>query len=160
MKIEALTDEDIRWMVDEDYVRAHRERGLSPDHPELHGSAQNPDVYIQGREASNHFYETCPDTVQRTMDRLERLTGRQYHLFDFHGARDATRVVVVMGSGAETVRETVDHLLARDERVGVLTVHLYRPFSVAHFVRTLPHTVEAIAVLDRTKEPGSIGEPL
>src|SRR5687767_12678082 len=117
MKIEALTDEDIRWMVDEDYVRAHRSRGLSPDHPELHGSAQNPDVYFQGREAVNRFYEACPDVVQRTMDRFERLTGRQYRLFDYHGSPDATRVVVIMGSGAETVKQTVDQLRARGEEV-------------------------------------------
>src|SRR5688500_5853958 len=126
MKIEALSDEDIRWMVDEDYVRAHRARGLSPDRPELHGSAQNPDVYFQGREAVNRFYENCPDVIQRTMDRFERLTGRQYRLFDYHGSPDATHVIVIMGSGAETVRETVRALLRRDEKVGVVTVHLYR----------------------------------
>ena len=160
MKIEALTDEDVRWMIDEDYVRAHRMRGLSPDRPELHGSAQNPDVYFQGREAVNRYYEACPDAVQRTMDRFERLTGRQYRLFDYHGSPDATRVVVVMGSGSETVKQTVDQLRRRGEEVGVLTVHLYRPFSAAHFIRALPQTVEAIAVLDRTKEPGSAGEPL
>ncbi|HEU5318011.1 MAG TPA: pyruvate:ferredoxin (flavodoxin) oxidoreductase [Chloroflexota bacterium] len=160
MKIEALSDDQIRAMIDESLVRAHRERGLSPDRPELHGAAQNPDVYFQGREAVNHFYDACPDRVQQAMDRFARLTGRSYRLFEYYGDPDATRVVVVMGSAAETVRETVDDLRLHGERVGVLTVHLYRPFSAAHFVRALPATVEAIAVLDRTKEPGSTGEPL
>jgi pyruvate-ferredoxin/flavodoxin oxidoreductase len=160
MKIEALLDEDIRELIDDALVDAHRDRGLSPDHPQLHGSAQNPDVYFQGREAVNPYYDRCPDTVQRTMDRFARMTGRQYRLFDYHGAPDATRVIVIMGSGAETVRETVDDLRRRGERVGVLTVRLYRPFSAAHFVRALPRTVDSIAVLDRTKEPGATGEPL
>jgi len=160
MKIESLTDDDVRAMIDDELVREHRGRGLSPDRPELHGSAQNSDVYFQGREAVNRFYDACPDIVQRTMDRFARLTGRQYRLFEYYGARDATRVIVVMGSGADAVRDAVDRLSEHGEQVGVLTVHLYRPFSVAHFVRALPRTVEAIAVLDRTKEPGATGEPL
>jgi pyruvate-ferredoxin/flavodoxin oxidoreductase len=160
MKIERVSEQIIREMIDDRLVRAHRARGLSPDHPELHGSAQNPDTYFQGREAVNPFYDTCPDIVQHAMDRFAALTGRQYHLFEYYGAPDAERVVVIMGSGAETVQETVDDLRLRGQRVGVVKVHLFRPFSAAHFVRALPRTVDAIAVLDRTKEPGSAGEPL
>ncbi len=162
MKIEGLTDDDVRAMIDEGLVRAHRARGLSPDHPVLRGSAQNPDVYFQSREAANPYYLACPSIVQRVMDRFAGLTGRQYRLFEYVGAPDAERVIVMMGSGAETAQETVEHLLARvgDQRVGLLKVRLYRPFSSEHFVRSLPASVRAIAVLDRTKEPGSTGEPL
>ncbi|MCL4544351.1 MAG: pyruvate:ferredoxin (flavodoxin) oxidoreductase [Chloroflexi bacterium] len=162
MKIEALTDDDVRAMIDEELVRAHRARGLSPDHPVLRGSAQNPDVYFQSREAANPYYAACPGIVQQVMNRFGQLTGRQYHLFEYAGAPDAERVIVVMGSGAETTQETVEYLLARDPglRVGLLKVRLYRPFSPEHFIRALPASVRAIAVLDRTKEPGSAGEPL
>lgn len=162
MKIEILSDDDLRAMVDESLVIAHRSRALSPDHPVLRGSSQNPDAYFQNREAANLSYLACPEIVQRTMDRFAQLTGRQYHLFDYVGAPDAERVIVMMGSGAETAHETVEYLLTHDPsaRVGLLKVRLYRPFSSEQFVRALPPTVRAIAVLDRTKEPGSAGEPL
>jgi pyruvate-ferredoxin/flavodoxin oxidoreductase len=161
MKIEELTDDDLRAMIDDDLVRAHRARGLSPEHPVMSGSAQNPDVFYQAREAANPFYLACPGIVQRAMDRFAGLTGRQYHLFDYAGAPDAERVIVMMGSGAETAQETVEYLRAHgDERVGLLKVRLYRPFAAAQFLATLPPTTRAIAVLDRTKEPGSVGEPL
>ncbi len=141
-------------------MRAHRARGLSPDRPFIRGTAQNPDVYFQARESVNPFYLACPAIVQHTMDRFAALTGRQYHLFDYAGAPDAERVIVVMGSGAETTEETANFLAACGEKVGVIKVHLFRPFSVEHFLQALPPTVRAIAVLDRTKEPGSAGEPL
>ena len=159
-KIRALSDEDIRAMIDERRITAHRSRALSPDHPVLRGSAQNPDVFFQSREASNPFYLNLPGVVEAAMDRFHAVAGRRYHLFDYEGAPDAERVIVVMGSAAETVAETVAALNARGERVGVLKVRLFRPFSPAHFVRALPPTVKHIAVLDRTKEPGAIGEPL
>ncbi len=162
MKVEQLTEDDIRAMIDDDLVRAHRARGLSPDHPVMRGTAQNPDMYFQARETVNGFYLAVPDMVQQAMDKFAALVGRQYHLFDYVGAPDAERVIVVMGSGAEVTQETVEYLNARGdaERTGVLKVHLYRPFSVEHFVKALPATVKTIAVLDRTKEPGSAGEPL
>ena len=161
MKIKELAEETIRAMIDDDLVKAHRARRLSPDSPVIRGTAQNPDVFFQAREAVNPFYLKCPDIVQGAMDRFAGLTGRSYHLFDYAGAEDAERVIVLMGSGAETAEETVRCLAERDgERVGVLKVRLFRPFSVKHFVEALPPTVKIIAVLDRTKEPGSIGEPL
>ena len=159
-KIVGLSDDDIAAMIPDADVSAHRARALSPDHPVLRGSAQNPDVFFQGREASNPYYLNCPALVQAAMDRFGQLTGRQYHLFDYEGDPQAERVIVMMGSGAETVAETVDHLNARGERVGVLKVRLFRPFSGSHFVRALPATVKHIAVLDRAKEPGAAGEPL
>jgi pyruvate-ferredoxin/flavodoxin oxidoreductase len=160
MKVEELSTEDIRAMIDDKWVRAHRDRGFSPDRPVIRGTAQNPDVYFQGREASNSFYLNLPGIVQDTMDKFAKLVGRQYRLFDYAGAPDAERVMVLMGSGAETAQETVDYLAASGEKVGVLKVRLYRPFSISHFVDALPPSVKAIAVLDRTKEPGGIGEPL
>jgi len=159
-KIELLTMDDMRAMIDEELVAAHRGRGLSPERPCIRGTSQNPDVYFQGRETVNPYYLACPDIVQKAMDKFAKLVGRQYHLFDYAGAPDAERVVVLMGSGAEAAHETVDHLLAAGEKVGVLKVRLYRPFSVAHFVEALPQTAKAIAVLDRTKEPGAAGGPL
>ncbi len=159
-KIEQLTDDDLRAMIDEELVRAHRERGLSPDHPSIRGTAQNPDVYFQARETVNPYYDACPGIVQEAMDQFAALTGRRYHLFDYAGAPDAERVIVVMGSGAETARMTADVLAARGEKVGVLTARLYRPFAVAQFINALPPTTRSIAALDRTKEPGSVGEPL
>ena len=159
-KIEQLTREDIRAMIDDSLVRAHRQRGLSPDHPFIRGTADNPDVYFQARESVNPYYASCPAIVQKVMDQFAAQVGRQYRLFDYVGAPDAERVIVVMGSGAETVQSTVEYLGARGEKVGVLKVHLFRPFSVEHFLQALPPTVKSIAVLDRTKEPGSIGEPL
>ena len=161
MKVEQLTHDDVRAMIDDDLVRAHRARGLSPDHPVMRGTAQNPDTYFQARETVNPYYLATPDIVQKTMDRFAQIVGRQYHLFDYVGAPDAERVLVLMGSGAEVAQETVDFLNEENgEKVGVLKVRLYRPFSIEHFVKALPATTKTIAVLDRTKEPGSPGEPL
>ncbi|NMC11981.1 MAG: pyruvate:ferredoxin (flavodoxin) oxidoreductase [Chloroflexi bacterium] len=159
-KIEQLTDEQLRAMIDDNLVHAHRARGLSPDHPVLRGSAQNPDVFFQARETVNPFYAACPDIVQKTMDKFASIVGRSYHLFDYVGSPDADRVIIIMGSGAETAGETAAYLSERGEKVGVIKVRLYRPFSVKHFLKTLPPTVKSIAVLDRTKEPGAAGEPL
>jgi pyruvate-ferredoxin/flavodoxin oxidoreductase len=159
-KIEPLADEDLRTIVPDDLVRAHRARALSPEHPVIRGTAQNPDVYFQARETVNPYYRACPAIVESAMARLAARVGRRYRLFDYAGAPDATRVIVIMGSGGETVEETVRHEVARGERVGVLRVRLYRPFSVEHFLAALPATVRTLAVLDRTKEPGSVGEPL
>ncbi len=160
MKIEKLSEDDIRAMIDEELVRAHRLRALSPDRPFIRGTAQNPDVFFQGREAANPYYLATPEIVQKTMDKFAGLVGRQYHLFDYVGAPDAERVIVMMGSGCETAEETVDYLVKQGEKVGLLKVRLYRPFSVRHFLAVLPKTVKAIAALDRTKEPGAVGEPL
>ncbi len=159
-KIEQLTVEDMQAMIDAAGIHAHRERALSPDHPVIRGTAQNPDVFFQARESVNPYYQVCPDIVQKTMDKFASVVGRQYHLFDYVGALDAERVIILMGSGAETAGETAKYLAERGEKVGVLKVHLYRPFSVKHFLEALPPTVKSIAVLDRTKEPGSAGEPL
>lgn len=159
-KIEQLDDEDIRAMIDDELVRAHRARALNPEKPVMRGTAQNPDVYFQARESANPFYLATPGIVQKQMDKFARLVGRHYHLFDYFGAPDAERVIVIMGSGAEAAHETVDWLNARGEKVGLIKVRLFRPFSVEHFVKALPETVKAIAVLDRTKEPGAAGEPL
>jgi pyruvate-ferredoxin/flavodoxin oxidoreductase len=160
MKVEQLMPEDIRALINDDLVLAHRARALSPDHPVIRGTTQNPDVYFQGRETVNSYYLACPTIVQNMMDRIASLTGRSYHLFDYFGAPDAERVVVLMGSGAETVQETVSAMTAHGEKVGVVKVRLFRPFSIEHFMAALPKTVRAIGVLDRTKEPGSLGEPL
>jgi len=160
MKIEQLTEDDIRAMVDDDLVMAHRQRGLSPDRPVLRGSAQNPDVFFQARETINPYYLAGPDHVQAAMDQFAKIVGRQYHLFDYYGAPDAERVIILTGSGAEAAQETVEYLNNQKEKVGVLKVHLYRPFSVAHFVQSLPKTMTKVAVLDRTKEAGAAGEPL
>ena len=159
-KIELLTPEDLRAMIDEEWIRAHRARALSPDRPFIRGTAHNPDTYFQAREAVNSYYRACPTIVQNAMDRLARRVGRAYHLFDYVGDPEAERVIVIMGSGAEVVHETIEALNAWGERVGLVKVRLYRPFSTEHFVQALPPTVKAIAVLDRTKEPGSVGEPL
>jgi pyruvate-ferredoxin/flavodoxin oxidoreductase len=160
MKIEQLTDSDMRAMIDDNLVIAHRNRGLSPDHPVLRGSAQNPDVFFQARETVNPFYIKCPDIVQEVMDKFAGIVGREYKLFQYEGAPDADRIIIIMGSGSETVHDTVDYLTKKGERVGVLKVRLYRPFSIKHFVKALPPSVKRIAVLDRTKEPGATGEPL
>jgi pyruvate-ferredoxin/flavodoxin oxidoreductase len=159
-KIAALDDDDLRFMVDEALIRAHRARALTPDHPVLRGTAQNPDVFFQAREACNSYYDACPAIVQATMDRFATRTGRHYRLFDYIGHPQPERVIVVMGSAAETARETVEWMVERGERVGVLVVRLFRPFSVPDFAAALPTTTQAVAVLDRTKEPGSVGEPL
>lgn len=160
-KIEQLTPQDLKMMIDDNFVIEHRKRALSPDNPFIRGTAQNPDVFFQGRETINKFYEAAPDIVQSAMDKLFEITGRQYHLFDYVGAPDAKRIVILMGSGAETADETVNYMTERmEEKVGIIKVRLYRPFSKKHLLQALPKTVEKIAVLDRTKEPGSIGEPL
>jgi len=159
-KIEMLTDDEMRGMIDDQYVREHRNRGLSPDHPSIRGTAQNPDVFFQARETVNPFYVNCPEIVQKAMSRFAELTGRVYHLYDYVGAPDAERVVVLMASGADTAEETVRYLMDKGEKVGVVIVRLFRPFSVEHFLRDLPASVKKIAVLDRTKEPGGAGEPL
>jgi len=154
------SDEEISAVVSESGIREHRLRALTPDHPKLRGTAQNPDVFFQAREAGNPFYQVVPQKVQEVMDRLAVACGREYKLFEYHGAPDARNVIVIMGSGAEVAHETVDALNAAGERVGVLKVRLFRPFSARHFVEALPPTVRSIAVLDRTKEPGAMGEPL
>jgi pyruvate-ferredoxin/flavodoxin oxidoreductase len=159
-KIEELGVEDLQAMIDDDLVMAHRGRSLSPDHPVVRGTAQNPDVYFQAREASNPYYNACPEIVQKTMDKFASLVGREYHLFDYVGDPQATSVIVLMGSGADAADEAVEALNASGQKVGLLKVRLFRPFSIKHFVDALPETVETISVLDRTKEPGSTGEPL
>ena len=159
-KIELLSEDVLRAMIDERYVFEHRARALSPDHPVLRGTAQNPDVFFQARETVNPFYAACPEIVQRAMNRFAELTGRQYGLFEYHGSPNAERVIVIMGSGCETACETVDFLNGLGQRVGVLKVRLYRPFDSQRVGEALPQTTKAIAVLDRTKEPGSGGEPL
>jgi pyruvate-ferredoxin/flavodoxin oxidoreductase len=159
-KIEMLTEDDMRALINMDRVLEHRQRALSPDHPVMRGTAQNPDVFFQIRETINPYYEACPETTQRTMDKFAQVVGRSYHLFDYVGAPDAERVLVMMGSGAEAAHETVEYLNVRGEKIGLVKVRLYRPFSVQRFVEALPATVRKIAVLDRTKEAGSAGEPL
>ncbi len=159
-KIEMLNEDDMRALLNMDRIIEHRRRALSPDHPVLRGTAQNPDVFFQIRETANSYYDVCPDKVQATMNRFDEVVGRSYHLFDYVGAPDAERVIVMMGSGAEAAHETVEYLNARGEKVGLLKVRLYRPFCVKSFLESLPRTVRQIAVLDRTKESGAIGEPL
>ncbi|MCU0842577.1 MAG: pyruvate:ferredoxin (flavodoxin) oxidoreductase, partial [Thiobacillaceae bacterium] len=159
-KIATLDEAVARSMIDPAWVAAHRARALSPEHPVLRGSSQNPDVFFQSREAANPWYDAFPAIVQGTMDRFARLTGRTYRPFDYAGAPDAERVVVLMGSGAETARETVEHLAARGDRVGLVQVRLYRPFAAQALLAALPPSARAVAVLDRCKEPGADGEPL
>ncbi|HOZ20147.1 MAG TPA: pyruvate:ferredoxin (flavodoxin) oxidoreductase [bacterium] len=159
-KIEALDEADMRALIDDDLVMAHRLRGLSPERPVLRGTAQNPDLFFQGREACNPFYDAVPAIVEEAMERFAKVVGRQYHLFDYTGAPDAERVVIVMGSAAETAEETVEYLNKQGEKVGLIKVHLFRPFSSEHLFKALPKSVKQIAVLDRTKEPGAGGEPL
>jgi len=159
-KIEQLSDDDLRAMIDDELVRAHRARALSPEHPVLRGSAQNPDVFFQMRETVNPYYAAVPGIVQKAMDKFAKLTGRSYHLFDYIGAPDAERAVIIMASGGETAEATVRYLVERGEKVGVMRVRLYRPFDEKAFLKALPKSVKSIAVLDRTKEPGAGGEPL
>ena len=159
-KIEIIPDEVMRAMIDDEWVFAHRQRALTPDNPVIRGTAQNPDVYFQARESVNPFYDKLPDILQGQMDKFAQLTGRQYKVFDYVGAPDAERVIIIMGSGAEAVHETVDYLNEKDEKVGVLKVRLYRPFDMNRLLSALPDTVQSIAVLDRTKEPGALAEPL
>jgi pyruvate-ferredoxin/flavodoxin oxidoreductase len=159
-KMEELTDDDLRQMITEDLVAAHRARALSPDRPVLRGSAQNPDAFFQAREAINSYYAEAAEHVQASMDLFAKITGRSYKLFEYHGHPQAERVVVAMGSGCETAQEAVDVLVARGEKVGLVKVRLYRPFDLGAFMTSLPRSVHHIAVLDRTKEPGALGEPL
>jgi pyruvate-ferredoxin/flavodoxin oxidoreductase len=159
-KLALIPDEHLRAMIDETKVRAHRARGLNPDNPFIRGTAQNPDIYFQGRESANPFYAQLPGIVQGVMDRFGELTGRRYQLFDYYGAPDAERVAVIIGSGAYTLRQTVRYLQAQGEKIGVIHVRLCLPFSAEHFLAVLPRTARAIAVLDRTKNPGATGEPL
>ncbi|GMV42630.1 MAG: pyruvate-flavodoxin oxidoreductase [Myxococcales bacterium] len=159
-RIEELTDDDLRAVIGDDAVRAHRERGLSPERPVVRGTAQNPDAFFQAREGCNPWHAAMPGHVQGAFDRLAAVVGRQYKLFEYVGHPEAERVIVMMGSGAETAHETVEALVGRGEKVGLVKVRLYRPFSVEHLVAALPRTTQTIAVLDRTKEPGSVGEPL
>ena len=159
-KVEEVSTDVMRAMIDDDLVQAHRKRGLTPEQPMIRGTAQNPDTYFKSREGVNKYYNAVPDAVQKTMDEYAKLTGRSYHLFDYFGAKDADKVIILMGSGADTVEETVETLNARGGKTGLLKVRLYRPFKAQAFVDALPASVKALAVLDRTKEPGSLGEPL
>jgi pyruvate-ferredoxin/flavodoxin oxidoreductase len=159
-KVELIDRSVVREMIDDDLVAAHRQRALSPDRPVIRGTSQNPDVFFQSRETVNSFYAAMPDVVQRAMDKFAKLTGRQYHLYEYFGSAEAERVVILMGSGADAAEETVETLLARDEKVGVLKVRLYRPFDAQRLLDAIPATVTKIAVLDRTKEAGADGEPL
>ncbi|TKB58731.1 pyruvate:ferredoxin (flavodoxin) oxidoreductase [Ferrimonas aestuarii] len=159
-KISLIPDADIRTMISDELVRAHRQRGLSPDSPFIRGTAQNPDVYFQGRETVNPFYAKTPEIVESCMDKLAELTGRRYKLMEFFGAPDAEHVVIAMGSGVETIKETVDYLVSKGNKVGVLQVRLYRPLSASHLLEALPLTTQKITVLDRTKEPGANADPL
>jgi pyruvate-ferredoxin/flavodoxin oxidoreductase len=159
-KIELLENEDLLAMIEPEHLAAHRARGLTPDAPVIRGTAENPDTFFQASEATNKFYTECPSIIERTMARFAERTGRRYHLYDYHGHPEAERVLVIAGSGAEVAHEAVDWLVARGEKVGVLKVRLFRPFALDAFVQALPRTTQAIAVLDRCKEPGSVGEPL
>lgn len=159
-KIEVIDYEQLAGLLDYDALRSFRKNALNPEHPVLRGTAQNPDIFFQAREASNGFYNAVPEIVEGYMTEISGLTGRKYGLFNYYGAPDADRVVIAMGSVCDTIEETIDYLTAKGERVGVLKVHLYRPFSIKHFLQEMPSTVKKIAVLDRTKEPGALGEPL
>ncbi|BAZ81284.1 pyruvate:ferredoxin (flavodoxin) oxidoreductase [Sphaerospermopsis kisseleviana CS-549] len=159
-KVETLTTEDLQKIIPIELVIAHRSRALTPDNPVLRGTAQNPDVYFQARETVNPFYLACPDITQKVMDQFAEITGREYKLFEYHGDPQAERIIILMGSGCETVHETVDYLNKQGEKVGVIKVRLYRPFDTQRFIDALPKTTQSIAVLDRTKEPGATGEPL
>ncbi|WP_312197448.1 pyruvate:ferredoxin (flavodoxin) oxidoreductase [Anaerospora hongkongensis] len=159
-KIEVLEYEELSGLLDKEAVKRFRQGSLSPDHPSLRGTVQNSDIHFQQREVSNRYYQALPDIVEGYMEEITRLTGREYHLFNYHGAPDAERMIVAMGSMCETIEEVVDYLNAKGEKVGLLTVHLYRPFSIEHFFRYIPQTVTKIAVLDRTKEMGALSEPL
>ncbi|MEX5284344.1 pyruvate:ferredoxin (flavodoxin) oxidoreductase [Selenomonas sputigena] len=159
-KIEVIDFDDLAKLLDWDAVKEFRARALNPNHPVIRGTAQNPDIYFQSQEAANKYYEALPELVEEAMADLAKITGREHHLFDYHGAKDAERIIIAMGSICQTAGEAVDYLNSKGEKVGLLSVHLYRPFSLEHFFKVLPKTVKKIAVLDRTKEPGAIGEPL
>ena len=159
-KIDAIPYETLAEMVDYEDIADFRRRAMNPEHPDQRGTAQNPDIYFQNREACNKYYNAVPAIVETMMKKVEAATGRSYKLFDYVGAPDAERVIIAMGSGVEAIEETVDYLVAKGEKVGLVKVRLYRPFSAEHFISVLPKTVKKIAVLDRTKEPGAFGEPL
>jgi len=159
-KIDLIDDKTIRAMIDDGYVIEHKKRGLNPENPFIRGTSQNPDVYFQARETVNKYYDAVPDIVQKYMDKFAKLTGRKYKVFDYYGSNKADRIAVVMGSAATTLMETVDFLNKKGEKVGVLQVHLYRPFSSKYLLEAIPSTVKSITVLDRTKESGAAGEPL
>lgn len=159
-KIEVLDIEELAGLVDRDALQAFRDRALNPEHPVTRGTAQNPDIYFQSREAANQFYDAIPETVEHYMAELSKLTGRKYDLFDYYGDPNAENIIVAMGSVTDTIKEVVDHLVAKGEKVGLIAVHLYRPFSAKHFFKAFPKSVKRIAVLDRTKEPGANGDPL
>jgi len=159
-KIEVTDYEDVAKLLDRDAVQAFRERALNPEHPVLRGTAQNPDIYFQSREVANPFYDAIPDIVEHYMEEYKKITDREYHPFQYYGAEDADRVIFAMGSVCDTIEETIDYLMAKGEKVGVVKVHLYRPFSAKYLFKVMPKMVQSIAVLDRTKEPGSAGEPL
>ena len=159
-KVEESDQEEMKKLLDYDAVQAFRERALNPEHPVTRGTAQNPDIYFQSREAANSFYDAVPDVVEEYMQEIAKITGREYHPFTYYGAADAENIVIAMGSITETIKETVDYVNARGENVGMISVHLYRPFSAKYFMKVIPGTVKRIAVLDRTKEPGANGEPL
>jgi len=159
-KIEQLDQEELIPLLDQEALKAFRQRALSPEHPVARGTAQNPDIYFQAREASNPFYDAIPGVVEEYMNEMTKLTGRKYGLFNYYGSEDADRVIIAMGSSTEATREGIDHLIAGGEKVGLISVHLYRPFSAKHFLSVLPKTAKRICVLDRTKEPGAGGEPL
>jgi len=159
-KIEVITQEQMMPLIDMDLIQAFRDKALNPENPVERGTAQNPDIYFQGREASNKYYNAVPEIVENYMSEITKITGREYHLFDYYGAEDATDIIVAMGSVTETTKEVIDYLMAQGKKVGLVSVHLYRPFSTAHLMKAFPATTKRIAVLDRTKEPGSLGEPL
>nr|NSL50125.1 pyruvate:ferredoxin (flavodoxin) oxidoreductase [Dendrosporobacter quercicolus DSM 1736] len=159
-KIEVLEYGELEKLLDWEAVNKFRKGALNPDHPVVRGTAQNPDIYFQEREVSNKYYDALPELIEGYMAEITKLTGREYHLFNYYGAPDAERMIIAMGSVCEAAEETVDYLNARGEKVGLLTVHLYRPFSLEHFFKYIPQTVKRIAVLDRTKEPGALAEPL
>ena len=159
-KIDQISFEIMREMISEEAIAAHRDRALNPEHPTIRGTSQNPDVFFTARETVNKYYLNAPGIVEAAMARLTEYTGRSYRLFDYTGVADAERVIVIMGSGAETAEETALSLNTQGAKVGVIKVRLFRPFSTAHLAKALPPTVKKIAVLDRTKEPGSVGEPL
>ncbi|HHT22620.1 MAG TPA: pyruvate:ferredoxin (flavodoxin) oxidoreductase, partial [Bacteroidales bacterium] len=159
-KIEVIDAEAVQALVDQDALKAFRQRALNPDNPVIRGTAQNPDIYFQTREASNPFYDALPEIVENYLNQLATITGRKYGLFDYYGDPEADRVIIAMGSATEAIREGVDYLREKGEKVGLVSVHLYRPFSAKHFLSVLPKTAKRICVLDRTKEPGANGEPL
>jgi len=159
-KVELLENEEMKKMINDELIYEHRARALSPERPFIRGTAQNPDVFFQAREGCNPFYDKCADITEETMKNFKEITGREYHLFQYEGAPDAEYVIIIMGSGCETVQETVQYLTGKGEKVGLIKVRLFRPFSVKHLYQAIPETTKKLCVLDRTKEPGSAGEPL